>query len=241
MQFVSTTPSLVSYTRDLCGDPESAANELWSAARVKAAINDAYLEMREMARVFGEGVDVKRSYADTVADQLWYQLPSDFKELILTEINEDGDDLSGTASPVVLKPMAIDTAMEGYETGSFSGSKYVAIASNHFAVVNPVATGGSNSLRITYEAEPTALSGDTDEPAFPEVHQYLICYKAAFSLKIGDGLSINDLIVPLRHKERAFRIAMQERSFDPEGKMSIAGIMDQPPLTRSGVLSRNNG
>jgi len=238
MLYNSGSPSLISYTRDLCGDPDSAASEVWSDARIKAALNDAYLEMRETARVFGEGIDVKRSYATTVADQLWYQLPSDFKRLLLAEVSTDGSDLSGTATPVVLKPMALDTALEGYETGAYSGAAYVAMGSGHLAMVNPVSTGGSNSLRITYEAEATALSGDTDEPSFPEVHQYLICYKAAFSLKIGDGMSVNDLIVPLRHKERAFRIAMQERQSDNEGKLSVAGLIDQNHSTRFGKISR---
>mgnify|MGYP001813305361 CR=1 FL=1 len=239
MQVVSTTPSLFSYTRVLAGDPESAASEVWTDARVKAAINDAYLEMREMARVFGEGSEVKRSYATTVADQLWYQLPSDFKRLILCEISATGDDLSADNTPTVLKPLALDTALEGYETGAFSSSKYVALADGHLALVNPVSTGGSNALRITYECETSALSGDTDEPSIPEPHQYLICYKAAFSLKISEGMDVSDLIIPLRHKERAFRIAMQERHFDPEGKCSVAGLIEQSPLTRFGGMSKS--
>ena len=235
MQYFTGTPSLLSYTRDLAGDPDSAASESWSDARIKAAINEAYLEMRETARVFGTGIDVKRSYATTVADQLWYQLPADFKRLLLAEVNEDGSDLSGSNTPSVLKPMALDTALEGYETGAYTGSKYVALGSGHLALVNPVSTGGSNALRITYEAEPTALSAATDEPSIPEVHQYLICYKAALSIMVGDGTPVsNEFIFRLREKDRAYELAMQERQMDNEGKVSVAGLLDDSHLTRFG-------
>jgi hypothetical protein len=238
MLYNTGTPSLVSYTRDIAGDPASAASEMWSDARVKAAINDAYLEMREVARSFGEGIDVKRSYATTVANQLWYSLPSDFKRLLIAEVDPDGGDLSASASPVVLQPMALDAALEGYETSAFSGTNYVAMGSGHIALVNPVSTGGSNSLRLTYEAEPSVLSDDDDEPAFPEVHQYLICYKAAFSLKLSEGLPVNDIIMPLRYKEQSFRNAMQERMTDPEGKVSVAGLIDKPRSTVFGTVYR---
>ena len=239
MQYTTGTPSLLSYTRDLAGDPDSAASEVWSDARVKAAINDAYLEMRETARVFGEGPEIKRSYATTVADQLWYQLPADFKRLILAEVSTDGSDLSGTATPTVLEPMALDTALAGYETGAFSSTKYMALGDGHFAVVNPVDTGGSNSIRITYESETTALSADGDEPKFPENHQYLICYKAAVSLRASDGLPHSELMRLMIHKERSFRIWCQERLGAPDGKMAVAGIVDQDPVTRFGRVSRS--
>lgn len=237
MLFDSGTPSLLTYTRDLAGDPDSAASELWSEARVKAAINDAYLEMREIARVFGEGPEVKRSYATTVASQLWYQLPSDFKRLLLVEINADGNDLSGTASPTVLQPLALDAALEGHETGAFSSTKYVAIADQHIAIVNPVSTGGSNALRITYECETSALSDDTDEPvAIPENHQYLICYKAAISLRASEGLNHEELMRLMMHKERAYRIWCQERLSSPEDKVSVAGLISQTPSTQFGKV-----
>ena len=239
MLYNTGTPSLVSFTRDLMGDPSSAASPIQPTAKVKAFINSAYTEMREEARVFSEGVEVKRSYADTVADQLWYELPADFKKMVLVEVDSVGGDLTAsTGAPVVLEPLALDTALTGYETGSFSEAQYVAMGSGHFALIAPVSTAGSNSLRITYESETTELSADGDEPAFPEPHQYLICYKAAVSLKASDNLEHDDLLRLMLLKQRAFRIAMQERLGDNEGTMAIAGLVDQSHLTQMGRLVR---
>ena len=212
---------------------------MWSDARVKAAINDAYLELRETARIFADGPEVARAYSDTVADQLWYQLPSDFKRMLLCEISTDGSDLSGTGSPTVLEPLPLDIALEGYEKGSYSSTKYVAIADEHFAIINPVSTSGTDSIRITYECETSALSSATDEPKLPENHQYLICYKAAVSLRASDGLEHNDLMRLMMHKERAFRIWAQERLADPEGKVTVAGLLTQNHATRMGSISRS--
>ena len=104
------------------GDPSSAASPIQPTAKVKAFINSAYTEMREEARVFSEGVEVKRSYADTVADQLWYELPSDFKRMVLVEVDSVGGDLTAsTGDPLVLEPLALDTALSGLRGGHFHG------------------------------------------------------------------------------------------------------------------------
>jgi len=223
------------------GDPASAAAPMQPTAKVQAFINDAYQDMRETARVYAEGIEVKRSYADTVADQLWYELPADFKSMVMVEVDAVGGDLTTTAGdPVVLEPLALDTALTGYEEGVYSSLKFVAMGSAHFALIAPVSTAGTNSLRITYESETTALSAAGDEPAFPEPHQYLICYKAAVAMKASDNLEHDDLLRLTLQKERAFRIAMQDRLGDNEGTMAIAGLTDQDPLTQMGRLVRKS-
>ena len=237
MLYDSGDPSLLSYTRDLASDPDSAASEIWSEARVKAAIDDAYLEMREVARQTGDSIEVKRSYATSVADQLWYELPADFKRSVLVEISTTGADLSGTGSPTVLKPLALDTALDGYETGSFTAIEFVAMGDGHFAVLAPPDTGGANALRLTYEAETSALSNDTDEPSVPEPHQYLICYKAAVSLRASENLEHDNLLRLAMQKERLFRIAMQDRLGDNEGQMAVVGLADGKHLTQFGRMT----
>jgi len=241
MLYNTATPSLVSYTRDLAGDPASASSELWADARVQAAVNDAYLELREEARMLGGGAEVKRTYATSVADQLWYQLPADFKKMVLCEVSTDGSDLSGTGTPQVLDPLALDVALEGWETGAFTSPKYVAMGDTHFAVVAPVDTGGSSSIRITYEAETPALSAVGDEPVLPEPHQYLICYKAAVSLRASENLEHDALMRLMLMKERAFRIAMQERLDDPEGQLVVTGLIENSQSsTQFGRLVRKS-
>lgn len=240
MLYDSGTPSLLTYTRDLAGDPDSAASEIWSEARVKAAINDAYLEMRETARMFHTGPEVKRAYADTVANQLWYELPADFKRMVMVEVESSGVNLSTTkGNPTVLEPLALQVALDGYQTGAFTALKYVAMGDGHFAVIGPVTTAGTKSLRITYEAETDALSNDTDEPAdIPEPHQYLICYKAAVSLRASENLEHDNLLRLTLQKERSFRIAMQERYNSDDDQMAVAGLTDQKHLTQFGRMPK---
>lgn len=242
MQLNTGTPSLISYTRDLAGDPASAASEIWTDARVKAAINDAYLELREVARQLGDGPEVKRGYATSVANQLWYQLPADFKRMLLVEVDNEGRDLSSDANaePIILRPLALDTALAGYEAGDFTELEYVAMADGHFAVVVPPTSGGSNGIRITYEAETALLSGDTDEPSLPEPYQNLICYKAAVQLRASENLAHEDLMRLMLLKENQFRIAMQERLMDNEGQVAVAGLIEQDHLTRFGTISETS-
>lgn len=217
------------------GDPTSAAAPMQPTAKVKAFVNDAYLELREQARMFHTGVEVKRSYATSVADQLWYELPADFKRLVLAEIDVSGNDLTGsTGNPVRLKPLALDTALQGYEGDVYTSVEFVAMGDGHFGLFAPVSTGGSNALRITYESETTALSADGDEPDLPEPHQYLICYKAAVSLKASDNLEHDGLLRLMILRQDQFRNALQERLTDNEETFAVAGLIDQPHATKFG-------
>jgi hypothetical protein len=76
MLFNSGTPSLIGYTRFLVNDPTTAASQMFSAQEVKDAINYAYQVLVDEGRLQETGVGEKRTYSTTVADQLFYSLPT---------------------------------------------------------------------------------------------------------------------------------------------------------------------
>lgn len=241
MLFNSGTTSLVSYTRDLAGDPSTAPTPMWSLQRVKDAINESYLELYDVARQFGVGTGEKRSYSDVVADQLYYELPDDFHKLILVEVEGDGKDLSSdsTASPTNLKVLGSDVALEGYGSGIYDETEFYFIHNQHFGIVSPPDTAGSNSIRVTYEAFAADLSGDTDEPQLPGTYHSLICYRAAIVLRSTLGLEVRHLEDIANRKEVRFMRSMHDLVADYEGNFVVAGLQDEGTVTRFGKLVRN--
>lgn len=241
MLFNSGTTSLLSYTRDLAGDPSTAPTPMWADQRVKDAINESYLELYDVARQFGVGTGEKRSYSDVVADQLYYELPDDFHKLILVEVEGDGKDLSSdsTASPTNLKVLGSDVALEGYGSGIYDETEFYFIHNQHFGIVSPPDTAGSNSIRVTYEAFAADLNGDTDEPQLPGTYHSLICYRAAIVLRMTIGLEVRFLEDIANRKEVRFMRAMHDLVADYEGNFVVAGLQDEGTVTRFGKLVRN--
>lgn len=238
MLFNSGTPSLVSHTRVLAGDPDTAPSTLFTEQVVKDFINEHYLVLYDVARQFGVGTGEKRSYADVVADQVFYELPDDYMKSLMVEVEGDGKDLSSdsTASPSNLKPLSGDIALQGYEAGTYSETEYYFVHNQHFGIVSPPDTAGTNSLRITYESEVAALSNDSDEPDLPTTYHPLICYRAAISLRETLDLDVRGLWAIADRHEARFMTAMHDNLGDFDGQMYVAGLNDHGTLTKHGRL-----
>ena len=235
MQFNSGTPSLISETNKMAIGVSSNPTDLHSTDEIKAAINDAYRQLREIARVYDEGTEFKRTYATTVADQLWYQLPSDFKRIITVEVEVDGTDLTASgAVSRVLQPMPIESALEHNAGTDDSGPVFVAIGDGHFAVVKPVSTGGANALRLAYQAQTADLSNDTDEPVIPETFHSLICKLAALTLRASVDHPMGGLRELVGLGFAQYRTWAQDRLSDPEGQIPTAGFTDQSETIKQG-------
>lgn len=240
MLFNSGTTSLLSYTRDLAGDPAAAPSTLFSDQRVKDAINESYLELYDVARQMGVGTGFKRCYSTTVADQIFYSLPTDFMKSILVEVAGDGSDLStSTANSTPLKPLDASVALEGYETGIYDETEFYYIHNQHLGVITPPTTGGSNALRMSYEAESADLSNDTDEPDLPKTYHSLICYRAAIVLRASLELDVRMLEGAANRKEIRFMRAMHDQMADYEGNFVVAGLGAKGQVTQFGRLAKN--
>ena len=239
----SGTTSLLGYTRDLAGDPSTAPSTLFSDQRVKDAINESYLELYDVARQFGVGDGVKRSYADTVASQLFYELPDDVMKMLMVEVEGNGKNLSSdtTADPSQLKVLSADVALSGYNAGVYTATEYYFIAngpsgtaSQHMGIVSPATTAGTSSLRITYEAEAVDLTNDTDEPDLPGTYHSLICYRAAIVLRETMDLDTRGLERIANRKEIRFMNAMHDNVADFEGQAWVAGLKPSGYITKMG-------
>ena len=236
----SGTTSLLSYTRDLAGDPSAAPSTLFSAQRVKDAINEHYLELYDVARQMGVGTGFKRTYATTVSAQIHYELPTDFMKAIMVEVASDGTDLStSTANSSALKPLDASVAVEGYETGLYDETEYYYIHGQHVAIIAPPTTGGTNSIRLSYEAEVSDLTNDGDEPDIPKTYHSLICYRAAIVLRTSLDLETRGLEEIANRKEIRFMRAMHDTMADYEGNFVVAGLGDKGQVTQVGRLVKN--
>ena len=226
MYFYTGTTNLVSVTRDLAGDPASAASPLFSDQRVKDAINDQYIDLREAARQQGGGSGQKRSYADTVANQIFYELPSDFHRMVLMEVEYNGRDLSSdsNASSTFLREIGADTGIEIVEGGDITKSNAYFIHDQHVGLTNPVLTGGTNSMRISYECGTVELSAVDDVPDIPANFHRLIAYKAAVILRVTMDLPVDDLAALAARMEARFLRAMQDQGWSNESQFAVAGL-----------------
>ncbi len=227
--FNSGTPSLVTQTQEYAGDPAGGPQTLWSAQLVKNAINFAYAEMRATGGLKDMGVAVKRSYATTVAAQIFYQLPADSEKLKMVEIETGGQDLTSvavtSANIAVLDPKEEDVALRLYHEGTAAEPLYVFIHDQHFGIVAPPAAGsvGENAMRLTYEASTAALSGDTDEPDIPRNHHELIAVKAAIRLRITREMDASDL-APLHNLLSGnYQKAIHDQISRDEAQIVVAG------------------
>jgi hypothetical protein len=203
------------YTQRLAGSPANAQSPLFEEQETKDAINDAYVYFMEIARSRGVGFGQKRSYADTVVDQLYYELPDDFIRAILVELDTDGNDLSTTdpdsTSILIPKFEAASEVLEMYERNLLGEAQYYSYhggetqGTDHLLIAGPMETGGTNSLRLSYEASVDELSGDTDEPILPRNFHQTICWQAAYILRLQNDLPTRSMKQELDKREIRFQ------------------------------------
>ncbi len=250
MLFNSGNPSLVGRTRHYANDPSTAANPRFADQEVKDAINVRYLELRDLIAVSDDGTARKRAYADGVAvdspDDHFYSLPADFVRRLRVEISSTAKDLSTTlpgSDPdiVVLEPIAYDAALDFYyKSEGTESARYVFRHDMHFGISPPLTAteAGTKSIRITYEASTTLLSGDTDEPDLPRPHHDVIALGAAMDLLAGQGLPVNDLAAIYTRKERFLVRASGGQVANYDGQIAVAGRKPSRRFTNFGRTRR---
>lgn len=242
MQFNTGTRNLVGEVRNLLNDPTTNTTEQYPIQEVKDAINDVYLELRDVMRQFDQGHGAKRTYTDSVTDQMFYQYPDDWVRTLEIELSTAGDDLSTLSVPysdvVFLTPMDEETALRSHVQGYIDSPKYYFHHDLHFGIASPVYTGGTNGLRMTYEASTLELSLDGDEPDLPRPHQVLIAYKAAISLGMRHGLDVDDLARLAVAKEVRFMKAVQDVFEDMDDQIVVSGLWDDNRLTKAGTITK---
>lgn len=236
MLFNSGNRALLATTRRYAGDPSTAANPRLTDQQWKDEINTEYLELRDLVRIGDEGWCRKRAYATGVAvddpSDHFYSLPADFVGRLRVEISTLGADLSTTlpgsdASIQVLTPAGWDVALDHYNlSNGTSDIQYVFMHDQHFGISTPLTAteAGTNSIRLTYEASTTELSGDTDEPDLPRPHHNVIALGAALRGNLGDGLDIRDLERRYEGARARLLRAVRDRLADYESTIRVSGL-----------------
>jgi hypothetical protein len=224
----SGSPNLVGKTRDLVADPSSAPNPLFGDTEIKEAINLEYLEMRESMRQKSVGHTTKRTYANSVADQLHYSKPTDMVRVRLFELETAGRNLSTTApasaSIAFLDEIPYEQGLELYNSTQLTTSKYLVNSDEHYLIVAPPTVSGTRSIRITYEAESADLTSNNDEPIFPEQFHLLLAVRAGILLLTSKQEDFSGLELKNRKISSSFERWATEPILNPTGKMRVAGL-----------------
>ncbi len=227
MDLATTTPNLRGLTREYAGDPttgRAAANPRWVDATVDEKINMALQEMAAAAGLQTVGYGLCRTYMDTVADQIYYEKPSDYMSLHSVEVETEGGDLSAKANPVIAKPTPFEehAAMQLYNDGKLTeGPRYYFEHHRHIGIVAPPDTVGTKAMRWTYTASLTALVATTDVPAIDLVHHELICIKAAIRLLMSRQLDYSDLLILHGPMDQQYKMSLSENIRDTEGQIEM--------------------
>lgn len=243
----SGTTSLLTFTRFMARDPAAAPNPLFSDAQVKATINVVYLLLRDKMRAKGVGHGHKRTYADSVADQIFYNKPADMVRPVSLELESLGKDLSSSSeadvNPIFFTPKEGKEALQAYHAGTLSGSTYVFVHDEHYGIVAPpsAAQAGTAAIRLLYEASSAELVSDTDEPILPRPHHPLICYRSAVVLLVAKGLDLGELAGLVNDSERLFIQGLSDNFENLDEVIPAAGLVASRGLrTKTGAIVRSN-
>lgn len=124
-----------------------------------------------------EGMLQSQAFASSVADQQSYSLPADLLVLRSLQYQQTGD-----RAFYKLKHMSLqdfDEFIDGWNGtiyGTATPTVYTVYASQILLFPIPD-DSGSNNIKIFYSANPTDMSGDSDEPSLPLIyHNALVDY-----------------------------------------------------------------
>lgn len=241
----ATDLTLHSFTRTLLGDPVDAPLSQFADEDVTNALNIAYIEGYKIARRLDVGWGHKTAYDTSVADQIYYNLPSDLDGRIVDiALEVNGKDFSSDtdAQWTYLKPREGNVALKGYRLKEFTLPEYTFIKGTQYGIVAPPAVGGTNSIHLTYEGELSdsdLLEDDADEPTYvPESDHPLLCYLAAITLRISKSLPAEDIRVEAARKYPLFIEQASEPILDLDGQIPCAGREAVEFYNKTGFMVR---
>ena len=247
MLLVTNTPNLTEFTRFMARDPAAAPAPLFTTAEVLSSINVAYLQLRDKMRAKDVGHGNKRTYADSVADQIYYAKPADLVRLISVELEDKGQNLSSSSeadvTPIFLTPKESKEALQAFHTGKLEGAVYVFMHDTHFGIVKPPtsAQAGTAAIRLLYAASTALLSADGDEPTLARPHHPLICYRAAMILLAAKDMSLGDLPGLVSDSEGPFLRSLSDNFEYLDEAIPAAGLSRSRGLrTKTGTIVRTN-
>ena len=245
MQFNTGDPNLVALSRLRAGDPSGSANPLWSDQEHKDSVNIAYDKLLVIARRVSEGWQEKISYADAVADQIYYALPTGFLNFTLVGLSGNGSDLS-TVSPAdadiaILDPLDSDTAIRARDTDVLDESRHVIVQGTNYGIFSPpkAANVGTNSIKLVYSASSTVLSSNSDEPIIHREFHADIAMGSAYYLLLGKQLPVADIRAEWMLAKQDWKAAAKGRLKDKDLSIPGAGFIPYlSRLPRSGTVRK---
>lgn len=243
MQLNTGTPSLVSTVRLLIGDTDGAVVSQFSNTEITDALNLALLELEKIGRMMDVGWGVSTALQTSTTSQIEYTLPTDLDGRIIDVILEDtGKDLSSdtTATWTYCTPGEANEILQKYREDKLSGpNKYVYLRDTAtYGIVPPPSTGGSNSIKIIYEAGITLLSEDTHAPNIPVSDHPLICYMAGITLLNSHGVDSTRLFQEAARKYPQYIEQKSEPILDMDFQIPVAGRRENSYANKTGFYVR---
>lgn len=245
MDFGSSTPNLQGRATFWAGQSSVASGSLFQTQDVKDCINVCYEALWNEAKKADEGWGLTTDYVDSVADTVYYTLPTDFEGQIKTvEIDTDGVNLSTTTgSPTQLLPTTHDTQLINWRAGNLEEVRYWFFEfsqtdGKRLGIVAPPSTGGTKSIRLVFEEDLTHLSAGADIPLIPVTHHELIAIRAAMTLRASNEMPTDDLQFEYQQRYDDWLKFIDRPVADPNHQMSVAGRATQVFSTSTGFVRR---
>lgn len=165
----------------------------------------------------GANYNLKIVEQNTVVDQPYYTLPTDFLKLNNLITTQDATD---PASPVtVISPITLNQKELYPQTGEPQNYYFL----NNILVINPTPTVVT-TMRLTYTYRVAELSAAGDIPDLPEVYHEYIALLATQACFLRDGRDISTLQTRLNEYEKRMREDYQQRRVD--GPRMIVSTQD---------------
>lgn len=176
--FVNSQSDVGSYiNQDVSDDTKTV-----TGTEVKRWLNIAYKQMQNALLSANQDYYLQESYADLVASQNDYSLPTDTLKLQRVEIGyESADDR------VVADKIELNNMREDAYTGS-TQTPYFAVHKNLIRLFPTPPINVTDGLRIFYYPLITELSADGNTYDLPKGYEYLPAYFAAANAKMKLGL-----------------------------------------------------
>jgi hypothetical protein len=181
----------------------------FTAAQLNVFLNNAQRQVQKLLIQSFESRYVKGVQTTTVANQAFYQVPTDF-----LKVNRFSVILSGTneTNEQYIDLQYITPNQENRVLVRSGSSEFYTILNNMFKVL-PVPSSAW-TLRLYYTYRVTDMTQDTDEPDVPEEYHEMVALYAAVDGFLKDGRANETLMAKLAEYKKQLAEDAADRNID---------------------------
>lgn len=188
-------------------------------------VNDSYLYMVQEIAKQNPDFFTKDATAPTLAGQEQYDLPADFVQALMVNIQQAGQWYRVRPLPEITK-IPVYQNSDSFNGYTLSNAAYY-IFSNQIGFV-PVPTDSNGIVKLWYVYAPAELTDDTSVPAFPATFHHLVKYGAYANYLDQDDEHQAAEVMRNRFEKRVADMveALEANEVDEPKSVEITGSLD---------------